>query len=159
MECFLEHLDAARFVLGILVILEACTDVLGFYQHGASVHTRPLNLNVSKGSGKSLQKQVMITSARYLAQMLGYSYLIISLQTVIAVRINYSQWFKSQKAKKPSRILPPPLPSSLVPCGNQAKHQSSTSEKLEDLKVSMVGLPKESMVTFEQSIPVLMAVL
>lgn len=77
--------------------------------------------------------------------------LVISLQTVIAVRINYSQWFKSQKAKKPSRILPPPLPSSLMPCGNQAvngKHQSSTSEKLEDLKVSMVGLPKESMVTF-----------
>ncbi|KAG5567452.1 hypothetical protein RHGRI_002863 [Rhododendron griersonianum] len=58
------------------------------------------------------------------------------------------KWFKSQKAKKPSRILPPPLPSPLMPCGNQAvngKHQSSTSEKLEDLKVSMVGLPKESM--------------
>lgn len=74
MECFLEHLDAARIVLGILVILEACTDVMGFYQNGASVHTQPLNLNVSKGSGKSLQKQVIITSARYLAQMLGYSY-------------------------------------------------------------------------------------
>lgn len=52
--------DAACFVLEILVILEVCTDVVGFYQHGGSANTQPLNLNVSKGSGKSLQKQVMI---------------------------------------------------------------------------------------------------
>ncbi|XP_057509297.1 poly [ADP-ribose] polymerase 1 [Actinidia eriantha] len=57
-----------------------------------------------------------------------------------------SKWFKSQKAKKPSRILPPP--SSNMPSGNQAangQHQSPNSEKLGDLKVSIIGLPKESM--------------
>ena len=36
-----------------------------------------------------------------------------------------------------------------MPSGNQAakgQHQSSNSEKLGDLKVSIIGLPKESMV-------------
>ncbi|GMP99511.1 hypothetical protein CsSME_00046950 [Camellia sinensis var. sinensis] len=56
------------------------------------------------------------------------------------------KWFKSQKAKKPSRILPPP--SSTVPRGNQAakgQYQSSKVEKLGDLKVAIAGLPRESM--------------
>lgn len=65
----------------------------------------------------------------------------------VETRTDYlCKWFKSQKVNKPCRILPPP--SSLVPCGNQSvngKHQSANSEKLEDLKVSIVGLPNESM--------------
>ncbi|KAI7983448.1 Poly [ADP-ribose] polymerase 1 [Camellia lanceoleosa] len=50
------------------------------------------------------------------------------------------------KVKKSSRILP--LPSSNVPHGNRAANgqpQSSKGEKLRDLNVAIVGLPKESM--------------
>ncbi|CAL5353653.1 unnamed protein product [Camellia sinensis] len=64
MECDLEHLDAAHFVLGAFAILEACTDVVVIHQHGASVHTLPLNLNVLNGSGKSQKSQAMITFVR-----------------------------------------------------------------------------------------------
>ncbi|GMP99507.1 hypothetical protein CsSME_00046950 [Camellia sinensis var. sinensis] len=62
------------------------------------------------------------------------------------------KWFKSQKAKKPSRILPPP--SSTVPRGNQAakgQYQSSKVEKLGDLKVAIAGLPRESMRVIAQN--------
>lgn len=54
------------------------------------------------------------------------------------------KWFKSQKGKKPVRILPPP--SSNMPSGSQAVNglsQSSRSEKLEDLRVAVAGVPKE----------------
>ncbi|XVF32425.1 hypothetical protein REPUB_Repub17cG0081600 [Reevesia pubescens] len=53
-----------------------------------------------------------------------------------------SKWFKSQKMKKPVRILPPPSASS-----SQAAGQSQTSKvvSLADLKVSIAGLPQETM--------------
>ncbi|XP_021281109.1 poly [ADP-ribose] polymerase 1 [Herrania umbratica] len=53
-----------------------------------------------------------------------------------------SKWFKSQKVKKPIRILPPSASSS-----QDANDQSQTSkvESLADLKVSIAGLPQESM--------------
>ncbi|CAI8614299.1 unnamed protein product [Vicia faba] len=55
------------------------------------------------------------------------------------------KWFKSQKGKKPIRILPPP--SSRTPAKSSisaGQHQSSNSESLADLKVAICGLPKPS---------------
>lgn len=59
------------------------------------------------------------------------------------------QWFKSQKGKKPDRILPPP--SSSTSTGSEVAPGSclaSKSERLEDLKVAFCGLRKESLVPF-----------
>lgn len=59
------------------------------------------------------------------------------------------QWFKSQKGKKPNRILPPP--SSSKSTGSEVAPgscQPSKSERLEDLKVAFSGLRKESLVPF-----------
>ena len=87
MECFLEHLDGVHFVLGVFGILVACTDAMGISQHGASVHTLPLNLNVLNRSGKSLKKQPMITSLRYLSfsSLLCYSH-----AKILFANCNYS---------------------------------------------------------------------
>ncbi|KAK3031656.1 hypothetical protein RJ639_035024, partial [Escallonia herrerae] len=55
------------------------------------------------------------------------------------------KWFKSQKAKKPMRVLPP---SSSVPSGTKiatGHAQPSKAEKLGDLRVAIVGVPKQSM--------------
>lgn len=63
--------------------------------------------------------------------------------------IDHEQWFKSQKAAKPVRILPPSTPNTSA--GNQtAKEQlkSSKDEKLGDLRVAITGLPKETVVYF-----------
>ncbi|GLU07733.1 hypothetical protein SLE2022_246810 [Rubroshorea leprosula] len=57
-----------------------------------------------------------------------------------------TEWFKSQEVEKPVRILPPP--SSSNASSNRAANshcQSSKSESLADLKVSIAGLPKESL--------------
>lgn len=56
------------------------------------------------------------------------------------------KWFKSQKAKKPSRILPPQ--STSAPSGSQVvkgSSQLSKSEILGDLKVAITGVPLETM--------------
>ncbi|XP_058082126.1 poly [ADP-ribose] polymerase 1 isoform X2 [Magnolia sinica] len=56
------------------------------------------------------------------------------------------KWFKSQKANKPNRVLPPP--SSNKSSGSEAAPgscQSSKGDKLEALKVAITGLQKESM--------------
>ncbi|XP_020591217.1 poly [ADP-ribose] polymerase 1 [Phalaenopsis equestris] len=50
------------------------------------------------------------------------------------------KWFKSQKTKKPNRVLPPKSSSNHpgnISSGKQS--QPSTSEKLEDLKVALIG--------------------
>lgn len=62
------------------------------------------------------------------------------------------KWFKSQKAKKPSRILPPP--STNTSAGNQGANgqTQSNGEKFEDLKVAIVGLPAESMSEWKSKI-------
>ncbi|KAL9243016.1 hypothetical protein vseg_016958 [Gypsophila vaccaria] len=63
------------------------------------------------------------------------------------------KWFKSQKAVKPARLLP--TPSSNSSGGNQTangQHRSSKDERLGDLRVSMAGLPKETMVEFTSKI-------
>ncbi|KAL2934707.1 Poly [ADP-ribose] polymerase 1 [Bienertia sinuspersici] len=63
------------------------------------------------------------------------------------------KWFKSQKAAKPARILPPSTPNKSA--GNQtAKGQirSSKDEKLEDLRVAITGLPKEVVEEFRGKI-------
>ncbi|XXG84939.1 hypothetical protein AAC387_Pa11g0138 [Persea americana] len=57
-----------------------------------------------------------------------------------------TKWFKSQKGKKPDRILPPP--SSSTSTGSEVAPGSclaSKSERLEDLKVAFCGLRKESL--------------
>ncbi|OMP11226.1 hypothetical protein CCACVL1_00619 [Corchorus capsularis] len=53
-----------------------------------------------------------------------------------------SKWFKSQKVKKPVRILPPPSASSSQAATGQS--QTSKAESLADLKVSFAGLARES---------------
>ncbi|KAK9281371.1 hypothetical protein L1049_004271 [Liquidambar formosana] len=63
------------------------------------------------------------------------------------------KWFKSQKGKKPVRILPPP--SANVPSGSQAVNspsQSLKSDRLENLKVAIAGAPKESMKEWKSKI-------
>lgn len=53
------------------------------------------------------------------------------------------KWFKSQKGKKPVRVMPPQ--SSNVSCGKQAASpsQSSKSENLSDLRVAIAGYSKQ----------------
>ncbi|KAK4418372.1 Poly [ADP-ribose] polymerase 1 [Sesamum alatum] len=56
------------------------------------------------------------------------------------------KWFKSQKVKKPERMLPPTSPG--VPSGSKAANglrQSSMVENLGDLKVAFAGVPNGSM--------------
>ncbi|KAJ7972680.1 Poly [ADP-ribose] polymerase [Quillaja saponaria] len=63
------------------------------------------------------------------------------------------KWFKSQKSKKPVRILPPP--SSSTPSRSQAttgQHQSSNSDSLGDLKVAICGLTQESVEKWKHEI-------
>ncbi|KAK7284099.1 hypothetical protein RJT34_18838 [Clitoria ternatea] len=63
------------------------------------------------------------------------------------------KWFRSQKGKKPVRILPPP--SSRNPAESQitaSPYQSSNSESLQDLKVAICGLPKESIEEWKRKI-------
>lgn len=61
----LEHFLAARFVLVLFVILEACTGAMVSYQHGASALTPLVNQNVWKGSGKSQKRPIINILARY----------------------------------------------------------------------------------------------
>lgn len=58
------------------------------------------------------------------------------------------QWFKSQKGKKPVRILPLPSPRKSAESQMIASqhHHSSNSENLRDLKVAICGLPNDSIV-------------
>ncbi|CAL5193723.1 unnamed protein product [Lathyrus oleraceus] len=56
-----------------------------------------------------------------------------------------TKWFKSQKGKKPIRILPPPPSKTSAESSISAgQHQSSNSESLADLKVAICGFPKAS---------------
>ncbi|OVA13922.1 BRCT domain [Macleaya cordata] len=59
------------------------------------------------------------------------------------------KWFKSQKVKKPVRVLPPP--SSNKGLGHQSA-QPSKVETLEGFKVSFAGFPKESMEEWKSKI-------
>lgn len=55
------------------------------------------------------------------------------------------QWFKSQKVKKPSRVLPP-----LTPCSSVVNHpntQSSVAEGLIKLKVALLAKSDEDIVS------------
>lgn len=63
------------------------------------------------------------------------------------------KWFKSQKGKKPTRILPPP--SSRTSAESQisaGQHQPSNSETLADLRVAISGLPEDSIVEWKRKI-------
>lgn len=64
MECFLEHLQNALFVLDASIIPPECIDALGIYQSGASAPMLRTNLNVLRGSGRYLKKQAMIILLR-----------------------------------------------------------------------------------------------
>lgn len=48
-------------------------------------------------------------------------------------------WSKSQKAKKPDRILPPVSTKSFASQTSSTKSQASYSERLEDLKIAIAG--------------------
>ncbi|CAO2826568.1 unnamed protein product [Amaranthus hypochondriacus] len=63
------------------------------------------------------------------------------------------KWFKSQKAAKPVRILPPST-SNVSAGAHTAKEQlkSSKDENLGELRVSIVGLPKETVEEFRTKI-------
>ncbi|GMH02358.1 hypothetical protein Nepgr_004197 [Nepenthes gracilis] len=63
------------------------------------------------------------------------------------------KWFKSQKANKPVRVLPP-APSN-VPSGSQTdnrRSQPATDEMLGDLRVAIVGIPKDTVKEFKSKI-------
>ncbi|CAM8931406.1 unnamed protein product [Rhodiola kirilowii] len=53
------------------------------------------------------------------------------------------KWFKSQKATKPTRILPAPTALSTSQVGNGSTRTMNTGN-IQDLKVSLAGLSKES---------------
>ncbi|KAI3678826.1 hypothetical protein L6452_38129 [Arctium lappa] len=55
------------------------------------------------------------------------------------------KWFKTQKAKKPVRIMPPPSSSTPGKLAGNGTTQSSHSEKLGDLKVCIIGVPAKTM--------------
>lgn len=125
MECSLEHLPDANYVLDVFVIPWACTDVAGIYQSGASVHTLLLNHNVLRESGKSPKIQEMNIF------LSGSSH---------------------RRQKKPARVL---LPSSPCTSGSQAVKGRGTSSKVEnigDLKVAISGAPNESIVEWKSKI-------
>ncbi|XP_057964119.1 poly [ADP-ribose] polymerase 1 [Malania oleifera] len=63
------------------------------------------------------------------------------------------KWFKSQKSKKPARILPPPS-SNTSPRSQSinSQSQSSKSENLGDLKVAFAGVPDKSMAEWKSKI-------
>jgi poly [ADP-ribose] polymerase 1 len=54
------------------------------------------------------------------------------------------QWFKSQKVKKPNRVLPPLSPCSSVV--NRPTMQSSVAEGLDKLKVALLAKFDEDIV-------------
>ncbi|KAL0920496.1 hypothetical protein M5K25_009636 [Dendrobium thyrsiflorum] len=56
------------------------------------------------------------------------------------------KWFKSQKAKKPNRVLPPQSSSNYPGNLSSSKQsQPSTSERLEDLKIALTGESRKAM--------------
>ncbi|XP_024981698.1 poly [ADP-ribose] polymerase 1 [Cynara cardunculus var. scolymus] len=55
------------------------------------------------------------------------------------------KWFKTQKVKKPVRIMPPPSSSTPGKSAVNGTTQSSHSEKLGDLKVCIMGVPSKTM--------------
>ena len=64
------------------------------------------------------------------------------------------QWLKSQKGKKPVRILPLPSPRKSAESQMIAsQHQSSNSGNLRDLKVAICGLPNDSIVVLLSIFP------
>lgn len=64
------------------------------------------------------------------------------------------KWFKSQKGKKPVRILPLPSPRKSAESQMIASqhHHSSNSENLRDLKVAICGLPNDSIAEWKRKI-------
>ncbi|XP_057798060.1 poly [ADP-ribose] polymerase 1 [Salvia miltiorrhiza] len=63
------------------------------------------------------------------------------------------KWFKSQKVKKPERVLPPKSPSG--PSGSKSASgisQSSKVENIGDLKVAITGVPDKSMEVWKNKI-------
>ncbi|PIN11116.1 NAD+ ADP-ribosyltransferase Parp [Handroanthus impetiginosus] len=63
------------------------------------------------------------------------------------------KWFKSQKVKKPERVLPPKSPCGTS--GSQAASALSQSSKVEnigDLKVAITGVPNKSMEEWKNKI-------
>lgn len=57
------------------------------------------------------------------------------------------QWFKSQKAAKPARIVPASSALSVIQVGGGGPHKLDGG-KLQDLKVSLAGLSDDTAVSF-----------
>ncbi|KAI0513930.1 hypothetical protein KFK09_009962 [Dendrobium nobile] len=63
------------------------------------------------------------------------------------------KWFKSQKAKKPNRVLPPQSSSNYPGNISSSKQsQSSTSERLEDLKIALTGESRKAVEDLKQKL-------
>lgn len=141
----MEDLAIVHCVLAFCVIPEECTGALDTFLSGVNVPTLPMNQNVLKGSGKSQRKQIISTLKRSVKRKKeNHETKSTYYDLVFAYCL---QWFKSQKGKKPVRILPPP--SSRNSAESQitaSQHQSSNSESLGDLKVAISGFPKDSFV-------------
>lgn len=63
-----------------------------------------------------------------------------------------AKWFKSQKVKKPVRILPPPSSPGSSKHAANSQNPSSKAENLADLTVSIAGLSKESVKEWKHKI-------
>jgi len=64
------------------------------------------------------------------------------------------QWFKSQKGKKPVRILPLPSPRKSAESQITAsQHQSSHTENFRDIKVAICGLANDTIVLLPSIFP------
>lgn len=80
MECYLEHLRAALYVLVLFDTLEACIDAMVINQHGANVHTLLKNQLALKGNGKFQKKRTTNTLCRLSIFKWLWSYIAKSLQ-------------------------------------------------------------------------------
>uniref|UniRef100_A0A0E0Q753 Poly [ADP-ribose] polymerase n=1 Tax=Oryza rufipogon TaxID=4529 RepID=A0A0E0Q753_ORYRU len=62
-----------------------------------------------------------------------------------------TKWFKSQKAKKPERVLPPMSPEKSL-CQSTQQNRSFLSEGLDKLRVSIVGQSKDVVDEWKQKL-------
>ncbi|OAY84085.1 Poly (ADP-ribose) polymerase 1 [Ananas comosus] len=66
--------------------------------------------------------------------------------------IFYKKWFKTQKVKKLTRVLPPPSPAKTLSSKVGMQTQSSNGEALGNLKVALVGKSKQEIEKWSQKL-------
>lgn len=139
MGCYLDHWEAALYVLVRCVILVDNIVAMVMYQHGASAHILQLSLFGSRRNGKFQQNQAVNILKMYAIQFGDLEVFVSDPKYVLTNDL--VQWFKSQKVKKPVRVLPP-LSDKSVRLQTSSMSLPSASGKLEELKVALAGEPQ-----------------